>query len=264
MVSETFWDGGVSEEDSHEMARMLLEAGADPDFGGGLPLVSAVSFNAIRVVEALLDGGAAVDGVDHDGVPIAYPLAFGLSKMAEYLADCGALLDLQFAAGLGRLDVIASFFLPDGGLRSDMPELADPYGFERKRGGGAGIRGGRSRSQLILQSLWYAGKHGHLRVMDYLIELVDDVNGVVEGISGDSPASMLHQMCWFAGDLSADVRAMGFKAAEERRLHTVRFLLEHGADPTTKDPTHGATALGWAEYSDPSSEAIKEVLTSYM
>jgi ankyrin repeat protein len=44
-------------------------------------------------------------------------LANGRDDAAEYLASRGAPLDLEGAAGVGRLDIVTSFFNPDGSLK---------------------------------------------------------------------------------------------------------------------------------------------------
>jgi hypothetical protein len=100
-VSEGVFRGTNRKGNEHELTRALIEAGAQVDIEGGLPLASAVSFNASHVVKALLAGGAKVDGVDSDGVPMAYAVHFGFSEIAVMLAEYGAKLDLRFAAGLG-------------------------------------------------------------------------------------------------------------------------------------------------------------------
>src|SRR5262249_423704 len=85
-VSDAFWGGTNAVGDEYEIARALIEAGAEVDFDGGQPLVGAVSFNVPGVVGALLEGGAAVDGVDGDGVPMAYALHFAFRDLAELMA----------------------------------------------------------------------------------------------------------------------------------------------------------------------------------
>src|SRR5216683_7214187 len=62
------------------------------------------------------------------GMPIAYALTFGFTEIAELLADFGAQLDLRFAAGLGRFDVVKKGFVNrDASLKPDAGRLADPY-----------------------------------------------------------------------------------------------------------------------------------------
>src|SRR5262249_61926643 len=108
------------------------------------------------VVEALVDCGAMVDGVDRDGVPMAYAMHFGFTAIAELLAGRGAKLDLRFAAALGRLELVKSFFSADGSLKRDAGSLADPYGLERKQRGPSPFLCPRTPQSVLSQSLYFA------------------------------------------------------------------------------------------------------------
>jgi hypothetical protein len=99
-VSESSFRGTNERGNEYELVQDLARAGADVDFEGGMPFVSAVSYGVPRATEAMLDCGAAIDGVDGDGTPMAYALHFGHSEVAELLARRGAKTDLRFAAGL--------------------------------------------------------------------------------------------------------------------------------------------------------------------
>src|SRR6202030_2919249 len=55
-------------------ALSLSDAGADIHIEGDIVLESAVSFDVIEAVAVLLDSGGAIDGVDGDGVPMAYAM----------------------------------------------------------------------------------------------------------------------------------------------------------------------------------------------
>jgi hypothetical protein len=57
-ISEAVWRKTNKKGNDYELAKELLAAGAKADLEGGLPMVGAVSFNAIGVVRALLDAGA--------------------------------------------------------------------------------------------------------------------------------------------------------------------------------------------------------------
>jgi hypothetical protein len=60
---------------------------------------------------------------------------FGFVEVAELLGRRGAKRDLRFAAGLGELDVVKSWFDADGSLKPGAFALADPYGQEFKQRG---------------------------------------------------------------------------------------------------------------------------------
>ena len=113
-----------------EVANTLLAAGAEVDaasdaYGGkatalGLVATSVHPWRAgvqIALLETLLDAGANIDGVAEGWTPLVAALRNGRGEAAEFLAQRGARLDLDGAAGVGRLDVVQSFFRPDGGLQ---------------------------------------------------------------------------------------------------------------------------------------------------
>jgi ankyrin repeat protein len=100
-----------------DIARLLLERGSEPDascetYGGGRSqttlclLVSsagpAVAGVQAALVEELVRGGALVDGVDDDGLPMLTAITFGYTAAVEALARCGARVDnILFASALG-------------------------------------------------------------------------------------------------------------------------------------------------------------------
>jgi ankyrin repeat protein len=115
-----------------EITRMLLAAGADVNatsraYGGGstalgLTATSVHPQNAgvqIPLLETLLDRGAKIEqgAASDDGSAVTGCLANGQPDAARFLVSRGAVLNLEGAAGLGRLDVVADFFTGDGALR---------------------------------------------------------------------------------------------------------------------------------------------------
>jgi ankyrin repeat protein len=110
----------LSPNNSGEVAEMLIEAGADVNattdlYEGkctalGLVATSSPPSDAgvqRAVIDVLLKHGARMDlrgSAGHTGVLVRGCLANGQPEAAEYLASRGAPLDLESAAGLGRLD----------------------------------------------------------------------------------------------------------------------------------------------------------------
>ena len=119
------------------IARMLLDTGADVDaeseaYGGGataLNLAATSIHPAIagvqnELLQLLLDRGATIDGGD-----VVSCLRNGRGPAAEYLAERGARLDLEGAAGVGRLDIVQGFFNRDGILKptATRQQMADGF-----------------------------------------------------------------------------------------------------------------------------------------
>jgi hypothetical protein len=75
-------------------------------------------------MQLLLDRGATIDGGD-----VVSCLRNGREPAAEYLAERGARLDLEGAAGVGRLDIVKSFFNADGKLKAPAmhEQMADGF-----------------------------------------------------------------------------------------------------------------------------------------
>jgi ankyrin repeat protein len=111
-------------------AQLLLQFGADVNasadiYGGSTTLaLVATSLHPERagvqdaLMQLLLDHGAKVDLPNQPaGGILTACLANGRLHAAEFLARRGAELDLEAAAGLGRLDVVKSFFEENGNLK---------------------------------------------------------------------------------------------------------------------------------------------------
>ena len=111
------------------IAEILLEAGAEVDaeadvYGGGATTLGLAATSChprdagvqIPLLEKLLEHGARIDkpGAGHDQSAVLGCLANGRPEAAEFLASRGARLDLEGAAGVGRLDVVRGFFGKDG------------------------------------------------------------------------------------------------------------------------------------------------------
>ena len=112
------------------ITELLLDAGAEVDaeadvYGGGsttLGLV-ATSVHPFRagvqnpLMQILLDHGAEIDhktGAGNRQSSVLGALANGRGEAAAYLAERGARLNLEAAAGVGRLDVVKRFFKKGG------------------------------------------------------------------------------------------------------------------------------------------------------
>jgi ankyrin repeat protein len=181
-------------------------------------------------------------------MPLAYALNFGFTDVAELLAEHNPRLDLRFAAGLGKLDLVKSYFDTDGSLKPDAGDLADPY--ENR------WRCERTRANVLSQALYFACLHGRLDVVDYLLEQGADVNREVPGMSPSLAGTPLHALSSMSFGAAGDPLAI-----EQRRLPTMRFLLERGASVTIQDSAYHSTPLGWARHHG--RELMVELLLPY-
>lgn len=148
------------------IAQTLLRAGAEVDAVTGsstaLGLV-ATSVHPqragvqIALLETLLSAGASVEGAPGGGSPVLAALANGRPEAAAWLAAHGATTDLVTAAGIGRLDLVETFF--EGS--SDFLAAAG--------------------------ALVYAGRYGHTDVVRFFLQ-----KGVAPGAQDDRQYTALH------------------------------------------------------------------------
>jgi ankyrin repeat protein len=124
-----------------EIAKLLLKAGADVNaesdaYGGrsttlGLTATSyhpEVAGVQLPLMDLLIEHGANIDGPD-GGSAVNGCLHNGRGEAAEYFASRGARLDLEGAAGVGRLDLVQSYFNHDGSLKSPATQQQLKDGF---------------------------------------------------------------------------------------------------------------------------------------
>jgi ankyrin repeat protein len=189
-----------------EIAEVLLNAGAevdvDLDYGPmrkrypertgsttlGLAATSCHPAEAgvqIRLLETLIKHGASINGLPGRWNPVIAALHNGRGHAAAYLAERGAQLNLEGAAGTGRLDVVKTFFNEDGALKpgatQEQMELgfawACEYGhaevaeFLLKRGLNVGAQPHGETG------LHWAAYGGHAKIVDMLLQRGAPVNG---------------------------------------------------------------------------------------
>lgn len=197
-----------------EIARVLLEAGAEPDalagmYGGECATLSMLVSSTppaeagvqVALVDALVDHGAAVEprGAGKWTSPLSTALVFGFLDAAEALVRRGATVgDIAVAAGLGRVDEVARF------LPSSAPE-------------------GRHRALALAAQL------GHADVVRLLLDAGEDPNRYnPDGLHGHG--TPLHHAALY-----------GHGAV-------VRLFVERNARLDVRDKLYQATPLGWAEH----------------
>ena len=226
------------------VAELLLKAGAEVDaanwdYGQGTALgLVATSIHPWlagvqnALLEALLDHGASVDGLPGGWGPLISALHNDRPEAAAFLAARGARLDLEGAAGVGRLDVVKSFFKEESirtGSRSDQGLVRT--GSSSYRVGSDGVTSdqvsrlqGATEAQLQSGFIW-ACEYGCKEVVEFLLD-----KGVDLRAGENTGQTALHL------------------AAHRGQLAIIKLLLERGA-PLEARNVYGGTVLGQATWS---------------
>jgi ankyrin repeat protein len=201
-----------------EMAEILIDAGAELNE----PFVATGSMNNRAVAEVLLDHGALVDGTG-GWSPLEEALYWNSQDVIELLLERGAkVLNLRMASGLGRTDLIESFFNSDGSLKPEAGKIDWPF---RRHEPAAQSN---YQQDLINNAFVYACMHGHIDAAEVLLDKGAGINAIPGGF--DYAGTALHY------------------AALNGHREMVEFLLAKGADKTIKDTKVGSTPAGWAEH----------------
>lgn len=219
-----------------EMVQVLIDAGAELNE----PLVAAASINNRAATELLLDRGAAIDGTG-GWTALEEALYWNSKDTIALLLERGAKVqNLRTAAGLGRIDLIESYFNADGSLKPEAGKINWPWGNLQNiacSSLNAGVKQSlddrvRSWSQdqqgIVNNAFVYACMHGHLEAAKLLLDKGAEINVIPGGF--DYAGTGLHY------------------AALNGHRAMVDFLLEHGADRNIKDTKVGSTPAGWADY----------------
>jgi Ankyrin repeats (3 copies) len=119
-----------------KIAELLLKAGAEVDaeadvYGGGATTLGLVgtSVHPFKagvqnpLMQVLLDHGADINhpcSAGNEQTAVLGCLSNGRPTAALYLAERGARLNLESAAGVGNVEVVKSYFRPDGQPRSKV------------------------------------------------------------------------------------------------------------------------------------------------
>ena len=164
-----------SPSNAAKIMRLLLEHGAEPDAAvhvrrwarpdDALPTVSsrvpAAAGVEAALVEELCRGGARVDGLDNDGLPLWTAITFGYSRAAEALGRSGARVDnIVFAAALGDLEAVRSYFDSSGNLKPRRPGSAERIGVS-----GPALQPDR----MLDYALIWAAAHDRREVVEFLL-----------------------------------------------------------------------------------------------
>lgn len=225
-----------------EITQQLLDAGAEvnaiADLYGGNTTLSLVATSVhpehagVRnaLLQLLLDHGATIDDPNSPILLINSCLANGRGAAAEFLADHGAKLDLEAAAGVGRLDVVKPFFTPTSNSTTrptnrQKEEKKPREENHPKEKTGPEEKPPRKENLRQQRALCWACEYGHNAVVNFLLDQCVPIQS--QANTGQTP---LH---W---------------AVIGRQKETVTLLLSRGADLEAKN-VYGGTALGQAQWS---------------
>jgi hypothetical protein len=183
--------------------------------------VAAYAPNALPVIDALLDAGAAIATADPppESHAVSYAIEYGNAAYVPSLARVWPVPnDLPHAAGMGDMAAVRGWFDSEG-----RPALGDPAGHDPFPAHDPEV----AVQDVLDRALAWAVMNGEYAIADYLLEHGADLNtrwGTHE------PSSILHE-CAFAG-----------------REEQVRYLLGKGIDTTLEDERYESDAEGWARF----------------
>ena len=147
----------------------------------------------LELLQELLDAGASVDGAPGGWNPLVAALHNGRGDAAVFLANRGARLDLEGAAGTGRVDLLSRFIKEDGGLDAGATKKHLDYGFiwacEYGRASAVSFlleRGVKADTQLKHgeTGLHWAGFGGHAEIVQLLLRRNAPVNATEQSHGG--------------------------------------------------------------------------------
>jgi len=218
------------------MVRLLAEAGAELNS----PLSACASCDNVEAASLLLDFGADINASPGGWSPLEEALYWNSRHMMGLLVQRGASIhNLRIASGLGRIDLMKSFFNEDGVLKPEAGIISWPWGdlefISRSNFDAAGKQylsqkyssWNNDRQGILNNAFVYACMHGHIPASQFLLEEGAQVNAIAGGF--DYSGTGLHY------------------AAYNGQRAMVEFLLGEGADGKIKDTKIGETAAGWAQ-----------------
>ncbi len=180
---------GKDKPNNVEMAKVLIDADAELNE----PLGAAASIDNRAVAELLIDRGAEVDG-SGGWAPLEEALYWNSRNVIALLLERGAKVqNLRMAAGLGRTDLIESYFNSDGSLKSEAGKINWPWGdLETIAGSNHNAAGKQAlgdrvnewpqdRQGIVNNAFVYACMHGQIEAAKLLLDKGAEINAIPGG-----------------------------------------------------------------------------------
>ncbi len=216
-----------------EMAQLLIDAGAE--ING--PLGAAASIDNVEIAALLLDCGAAINGTG-SWSPLEEALYWGNRGVIGLLLERGASVhNLRLASGLGRIDLIESFFRRDSSLKPEAGKIDWPFGELQKSNLNRQIKDelqakvaqwSNDPQDIINNAFVYACMHNHIDAASLLLKKGAQIDAIPPGF--DYSGTGLHY------------------AALNGHRRMVEFLIQQGAKVNVRDTKVNSTPAGWADH----------------
>ncbi len=216
-----------------EMAHLLIDAGAEIN----RPLGAAACIDNVEIAALLLDCGAAINGTGNWS-PLEEALYWNNQRVIDLLLDRGASLhNLRIASGLGRIDLIESFFRSDGTLKPEAGKIDWPFGELQKSNLNCQIKDelqakvtqwSDDPQDIINNSFVYACMHNHIDAASLLLKRGAQIDAIPPGF--DYSGTGLHY------------------AALNGHRRMVEFLIQQDANVNVRDSKVNSTPAGWADH----------------
>jgi ankyrin repeat protein len=216
-----------------DMAQLLIDAGAEVNG----PLGAAACIDNVEIAALLLDRGAAINGTG-SWSPLEEALYWNNQGVVDLLLDRGASLhNLRIASGLGRIDLIESFFRSDGTLKPEAGKIDWPFGELQKSNLNCQIKDelqakvtqwSDDPQDIINNAFVYACMHNRIDAATLLLKKGAQIDAIPPGF--DYSGTGLHY------------------AALNGHRRMVEFLIQQGANVNVRDTKVNSTPAGWADH----------------